>query len=76
MPTLNDLPDADTIVALARKRRLSLFLVGGYLRDQYLGRSGRDLDLVVSANAIAFARAFAKKVHGAFILLDEEIRLD
>ncbi|MBF0570159.1 MAG: hypothetical protein HQL18_05250, partial [Candidatus Omnitrophica bacterium] len=33
---------------------------------------GHDLDFIVPSGAIVFARAFAKKVRGAFILLDKE----
>ncbi len=70
MPTLNDLPEVPSLVALARVRRVTLYLVGGYLRDQYLRRRGRDLDFIVSSGAVMFARAFARKSRGAFILLD------
>ena len=72
MPSLNDLPYALSAVELAGKKRVTLFLVGGFLRDQHLHRCGRDLDFVVPKGAVAFARAFARKVRGAFILLDEE----
>jgi len=70
--SLNDLSLADTAVKLARKKNVSLLLVGGFLRDQHLGRRGRDLDFIVIPGAIAFARAFARKIKGAFILLDAQ----
>ena len=68
--TLKDLPYVEIAVELARKKKIGFFCVGGFLRDQHLGRSGRDLDFIVIPGAIAFARSFAKKVQGAFILLD------
>ena len=57
-------------LALARKQRL--WLVGGALRDARLARAGRDLDFAVKGDAIALARAFAKTIKGAFVLLDQE----
>ncbi|MCJ7619886.1 MAG: HD domain-containing protein [Anaerolineae bacterium] len=48
------------------------YLVGGYVRDQLLGRDTRDLDLVVRADALALAREAANRLGGAFVLLDEE----
>ncbi len=61
-----------TIQTLAARGRVSVYLVGGRLRDQYLNREGFDFDFTVSKNAIELARAFAKKIKGAFVLLDEE----
>lgn len=60
---------------LARKRRVALYLVGGFLRDQVLKRETRgqkDFDFAVSKGAIKLARAYAKAVKGAFVLLDQE----
>jgi len=48
------------------------YLVGGYLRDQVLGRETYDLDLAVEQEAIDLARQVANLVGGAFVLLDEE----
>ncbi len=75
MPVLNDLPEIYSIIELAKRRQVSVFLVGGFLRDQHLkrqARKGADFDFIVTDGAIAFARAFAKKVRGAFVLLDKE----
>ncbi|NTV29665.1 MAG: HD domain-containing protein [Candidatus Omnitrophica bacterium] len=60
---------------LAKRRRSQIYLVGGFLRDRVLGRplSGKaDFDFTVSSGALALARAFAKAVRGAFVLLDRE----
>jgi poly(A) polymerase len=69
--TSRELPHIDTAVALAGKKKSGLFLVGGFLRDQFLSRKGRDLDFIVVSGAVAFARVFARQVRGSFILLDD-----
>lgn len=49
-----------------------VFLVGGCIRDALLGRPVSDVDLVVTGDAILAARAFARAVRGAFVLLDPD----
>ncbi len=52
-----------------------LYLVGGYLRDLLLGRTGArriDLDLVIWGEPEAFGRAVAKALDGTFLPLDPE----
>jgi len=61
-----------TLQALAKKRKQQVFLVGGFLRDFMLGRVCHDFDFAVQEDAIPLARAFARKVKGAFVLLDKE----
>ncbi|OGO51013.1 MAG: hypothetical protein A2148_02470, partial [Chloroflexi bacterium RBG_16_68_14] len=46
------------------------YLVGGSLRDALLGRPLADLDLAVSGDAPAYARALADRLDGHFVLLD------
>lgn len=60
-----------TIQTLARKKRLSVYLVGGFLRDHCLGRPQTDFDFAVDKDAIAFARQCADTLKGAFVLLDD-----
>jgi len=50
--------------------RVRVFLVGGALRDHYLGRRGTDLDFAVDKDAIALSRRLARRLKGAFVLLD------
>jgi tRNA nucleotidyltransferase/poly(A) polymerase len=57
---------------LLSERSCEGYLVGGYVRDQLLGRDTRDLDLVVRADALALAREAANRLGGAFVVLDEE----
>ncbi len=47
----------------ASSRGLSLYIVGGFVRDLLLGCPGSDFDLVVEGDAIGLARAVAAK-HG------------
>lgn len=52
------------------KRRI--FLVGGALRDYYLNRRGTDFDFAVDQGAVSLSRRLARKIQGAFVLLDGE----
>jgi len=62
-------PDVLRRIAAARKlageTRISLYLVGGAVRDLFLGRSITDVDLVVEADAVVFARRLARELHAA-----------
>lgn len=49
---------------LATARRMSLYIVGGFVRDLLLNRPVNDFDLVTEGNAIHLARAFAHQVGG------------
>ena len=72
MPTLIDFPELIALRELIQKKRVPIYLVGGALRDLLINRSGRDFDFAVAKGAIPLARAFAKKINGAFVLLDLE----
>lgn len=69
---LKEYPQLQTIQDIAKKKRKDVYLVGGFLRDYFLGRPCLDLDFAVKEGAIAFARVFAKEIKGAFVLLDQE----
>ncbi len=71
MPILTQYPALSIIQQIANVRKCSVYLVGGFLRDHYLGREGTDMDFAVSGHAIAFAREFARRIKGAFVLLDD-----
>jgi tRNA nucleotidyltransferase/poly(A) polymerase len=49
-----------------------IYLVGGAVRDAFLGRTSHDLDFAVPANGIKLARRIADKLKGAFYPLDNE----
>ncbi len=72
MDFLSAYPHLTMVRDLGRSKKTAVYLVGGFLRDHFLGKKSSDLDFAVSSNAIAFARAFARKVKGAFVLLDKE----
>lgn len=44
---------------IADREKLEAYLVGGYVRDRLLGKEGKDVDVVVRGDAIAFARNVA-----------------
>ncbi len=57
---------------MARQRKTQVFLVGGFVRDYLLGRPKMDFDFAVEHDALKFARGFATKIKGAYVVLDEE----
>ena len=71
---------------LSERLGLSLYVVGGFVRDLLLGFDNLDVDLVVEGDGIAFARALAKeragriKVHERFgtavVLLPDGFKVD
>lgn len=72
MSFLNFYPQLQPVCASARARKTRVYLVGGFLRDHHLGKSGRDLDFAVGKDALGLARAFARRIKGTFVLLDDE----
>lgn len=56
----------------AAKRRISIALVGGSVRDLLLGRAPHDLDFAVMGDAVGLARAVANALGGAFYVMDAE----
>ena len=54
----------------ADERQVSLYLVGGYVRDLLLNIQNFDIDLVVEGNGIAFAKTFAKH-HAAHVTIHD-----
>jgi len=71
MSILSTYPHIQELRQIAGKKKVRLFLVGGFLRDCLLGRESCDLDFAVQVDAIPLARSFSKKIKGAFVLLDE-----
>lgn len=48
----------------AEQQKLPLYIIGGFVRDLFVGQTGLDFDLVVVGDAIAFARNTARKMGG------------
>ncbi|HEX8960496.1 MAG TPA: CCA tRNA nucleotidyltransferase [Geobacteraceae bacterium] len=58
--------------ALADMLDVTAYLVGGGLRDLFLGRAVKDLDFALSGAAEEFPRSFAERIGGSFFWLDRE----
>jgi len=71
MSILSTHPHIQELRKIAGKKKIKIFLVGGFLRDCLLGRESFDLDFAVEADAITLARTFSKRIKGAFVMLDE-----
>ena len=53
-----------TIVSeTAQELGVRAFVIGGYVRDCFLGRPSKDIDIVVEGSGIALAEAVGEKVH-------------
>lgn len=48
--------------------KMDIYVVGGFVRDLYLGRAGTDLDFVVIGNALEFAATFKKQFESGKII--------
>lgn len=71
MSFINDLPHIKIIQDIAKDKH-KVYLVGGYLRDRALKKDSADLDFAVDHDAISLAKAFGRRIKGAFVLLDDE----
>ena len=72
--TLQELFDHPTLQALtvfAKDRGVQLYLVGGSVRDLFLGRQTTDIDFTLASDAIEFAKAFAANIGAIAIALEE-----
>jgi len=61
-----------TIGTVASKQKTDIFVVGGYVRDQLLGRGDtKDLDFVVDGSGIGFAKVFFEQFDAENVRLIE-----
>ncbi len=67
-----NIPFLDSIQTIAKTKKADVYCVGGFLRDTLINTPKNDFDFAVSQDALKFARSFAKKVGGKYILLDED----
>ena len=67
MPTITegylDAPVFRLVSDVAAELGVRAFVIGGYVRDCFLGRPNTDIDIVVEGSGIALAEAVAAKVH-------------
>ncbi|NPA31441.1 MAG: CCA tRNA nucleotidyltransferase, partial [Chloroflexi bacterium] len=68
-PYLRPLPE-EALLVRAWRGDAPLHLVGGAVRDWLLQRPLKDLDFALPAGAIPFARQVARRLDGAFFVLD------
>ncbi|MGE5196959.1 MAG: HD domain-containing protein [Deltaproteobacteria bacterium] len=62
------------VLHLSRKKKIKLYLVGGLLRDEILGRrrENPDIDFCLKRGAIPFGKHLAKIIRSGFVVLDKE----
>lgn len=60
------------LLQIGEHRGSTIYVVGGYLRDLFLGRVSHDLDLLVETAALDTARLLANRLWGTFVLLDAQ----
>jgi putative nucleotidyltransferase with HDIG domain len=68
-------PIIERLRALAAGAGAPLYLVGGTVRDAFLGRPLHDVDLVTPGDGVEIARGLADALGGAFYPLDAERRV-
>ncbi len=65
-------PLFQTLRQTADRLGCACYLTGGLVRDWFLGRPTRDIDLAVSRQALELAQAFAQAAQGTFVLLKKD----
>lgn len=61
---LEKFPVFRVISELSGELGMRAFVIGGFVRDYFLGIDNDDIDIVVEGSGIEFAKAFADKVNG------------
>jgi poly(A) polymerase len=65
-------PLIQALFDLAKAQDITVYLVGGTVRDLLLGRETHDLDFAVCGDGLRLARHIADRLGGAFVALDQE----
>lgn len=55
---------------IADQEGVGLFVVGGFVRDLFLGKARKDIDLTVIGDALAFARLLARRFRSKAVLYE------
>ena len=58
-----DAPVFAIVSEAAAEMDVRAFVIGGYVRDCFLGRPNKDIDIVVEGSGVALAEAVARKIH-------------
>lgn len=53
----------EIVSEVAQEKGVRAFVIGGYVRDCFLGRQSKDIDIVVEGSGIALAEAVGERVH-------------
>lgn len=69
---LRDNSVMQTLYAFSKKHKVSLYLVGGSVRDLLLNRPTTDFDFTLKSDTIQFAKSFADSTGAPFIHLEEQ----
>ena len=71
---LKKIPRLSVLSSFGRKQGVSLWLVGGFLRDIYLGRKKQyiDFDFALDGDAFSFVKKLRKVIGGKLIVLDDK----
>lgn len=71
---LHDNPLLKIIQKIAKRNKIQIYLVGGFLRDLVLNKDREqfDLDFTLKKNAIKIAKSVARKLKANFVVLDKE----
>ncbi|MFD1256855.1 CCA tRNA nucleotidyltransferase [Mucilaginibacter terrae] len=56
-------PVFKVLSATAAEKQVQAYVIGGFVRDIFLNRPSKDIDIVIIGNGIDFAEAVAKKLH-------------
>lgn len=65
-----DDPIVRKLQRLARRHSVQLYLVGGYVRDRFLGRARTDIDCTVLGDALTFAEKVAKHFRSKAVIYE------
>lgn len=65
-------PLVEHVAHILRELNASGYFVGGLVRDLFLQRRTRDLDIAVHSEPLALGQALADRLEGAYFPLDEE----
>ncbi|GBD06649.1 Multifunctional CCA protein [bacterium HR21] len=63
-------PFLRTLGKLADEQGVGLFVVGGFVRDYFLGKERKDIDFTVVGDALAFARFLARRFRSKAVIYE------
>lgn len=63
-------PFLRTLGKLADENRVGLFVVGGFVRDYFLGKQRKDIDFTVIGDALAFAHFLAQRFRSKAVIYE------